>query len=211
MHVKLGLEAIWRNPTLGTSLAILRQRTISLERPLLEPLPALDSETGGGRRPSVFLLPYSSSRTSLLRFLQRQKGQKGEEEKKGPGQFFIPQSSEKEIPLLHPESFDGGSLLPLWKLEAKFPDNFPPSRSSFNQSGIHTLLDDPGFLDSRPASPDPPLPSASAQNQASASDPQPSTSSAPASALTTVMTPALDQASQLNRTSPVPSTSATPP
>ncbi|KAK4296308.1 hypothetical protein Pmani_031182 [Petrolisthes manimaculis] len=62
-------------------------------------------------------------------------------------------------------------------LEASIPHNSPPSVFSFNQSGTHTLQEiDPGLLDSRPASPDPTLPSALEQNQASAPDPQPLTS-----------------------------------
>ncbi|KAK4321210.1 hypothetical protein Pmani_007935 [Petrolisthes manimaculis] len=97
-------------------------------------------------------------------------------------------------------------------LEARFPHNSPPSVSSFNQSGTHTFPEiDPGLLYSRLASPDPTLPSALEQNQASAPDPQPLTSSAPALATTAVTTPAPAQASHIDRTSPVPSTSASTP
>ncbi|KAK4324291.1 hypothetical protein Pmani_005131 [Petrolisthes manimaculis] len=87
-------------------------------------------------------------------------------------------------------------------LEARFPHNFPPSVSSFNQSGTHTLPEiDPGLLDSQPASPDPTLPSALEQNQASAPDHQPLNTLAPATATTAVNTPAPAQASHIDRTS----------
>ncbi|KAK4301593.1 hypothetical protein Pmani_026371 [Petrolisthes manimaculis] len=44
MCVKLGLDVSWRNPVLGTSLAIIWQRTVSTDRTTIDPNTSLDSE-----------------------------------------------------------------------------------------------------------------------------------------------------------------------
>ncbi|KAK4303422.1 hypothetical protein Pmani_024571 [Petrolisthes manimaculis] len=231
----------YRNPTLGTSIAILCQRTISSERPQLEPLPTLDSEheeedAAPARSPSPSPPPglpsFASSpsghkprespkKDSRERKDKREKRKRRDRDssssptsQRRKSRSSSPRVSREEASSLSTQFRDLVNSLPdmFTKLfEAKFPDNSPPSRSSFNQLGAHTLPDDPGFLNSRPASPDPNPPSTLEQNQPSAPDPQPPASLAPAPALTSVTTPAPGQASQLDRTSPVPSTSASPP
>ncbi|KAK3890468.1 hypothetical protein Pcinc_005548 [Petrolisthes cinctipes] len=56
MCVKLGLCVTWRNPELGTSMAIMQQRTVSTDRSTTDPPPSLRGG-GGGCLPSTFLHP----------------------------------------------------------------------------------------------------------------------------------------------------------
>ncbi|KAK3866243.1 hypothetical protein Pcinc_028207 [Petrolisthes cinctipes] len=64
--VKRGLEVTWRNPVLGTSQAIMRQRTVSTES---NNRAFYFSGLGiGGRCPIAFLHPSSCHRTTILSF-----------------------------------------------------------------------------------------------------------------------------------------------
>ncbi|KAK4296309.1 hypothetical protein Pmani_031183 [Petrolisthes manimaculis] len=118
MRVKHGFDPTWRNSALGTSLAILRQRTISSERPPSDPLPALESECeeedaapvrspspspppgtpSFASSPSAHKSRESPKRDSKDRKDRREKRKRRDRE----GHLFLPYSSEKEIPLLHP-------------------------------------------------------------------------------------------------------------
>ncbi|KAK4287629.1 hypothetical protein Pmani_039302 [Petrolisthes manimaculis] len=239
IRVKHGFEPTWRNPTLGTSLAILRQRTISSERPPSDPLPALESEREEedaapvhspspspppgppyfASSPSAHKSRESPKRDSKDRREKRKRRDKdtssSTSSRRRKSRSSTPRVSREEASSLSSRFKDLVNSLPDMfnqLLEARFPHTAPPSVSSFNQSGSHTLPEiDPVLPDSRPPSPDPTLPSALEQNQASAPDQQPLTTPAPATATTAVATPAPAQASHVDRTSPVPSTSASTP